>query len=128
MIAHLDTWVTVRVCAARSGPTAHAYADVRWDGPAFYGTAAVILDGARIRVQIMQSGDGTDLVVTERDISLGDRMERAMSKGDHDGHFRTPVISHRAVGSAYGGGVLFLDWHKDGRGYRAHDFKGSSMV
>ncbi|MEU9802721.1 hypothetical protein [Streptomyces sp. NPDC051000] len=124
-----DTWdVTVQVCAARSGSTVHAYADVRWDGPAFYGTAAEILDGAKIRVQIMQSKTGTVPVVVERDFPLKARMERTASKGDHDGHFRTLTISHRAAGSAYGDGVLFLDWHKDGRGYRAHDYAGSPTV
>ncbi|MER6392809.1 hypothetical protein ABT236_30655 [Streptomyces sp. NPDC001523] len=114
-------------CAARSGSTVHAYADVRWNSPAFYGTAAEILDGRKIRGEIMQSRDGTDPVVTERDFPLKDRMERT-SKGDHDGRYRTPVISHRAARGAYADAVLFLDWHKDGRGYRAHDYAGSPTV
>ncbi|WP_158677314.1 hypothetical protein [Streptomyces sp. Mg1] len=76
--------------AARSGSTVHVYADVRWDGPAVYGTAADILDGSKIRVPIMQSRDGTDPVVTERDFPLKERMERTTLKGDHDGDFRTP--------------------------------------
>ncbi|MCX5078690.1 hypothetical protein OHA84_00645 [Streptomyces sp. NBC_00513] len=120
--------MTVQTCAARSGSTVYAYADVRWDGPAFYGTAAEILDGAKIRVQIMQSTDGTDPVVSKRDFPLKARMERTTARGDHDGHSRTPVISHRAADSAYGDGVLFLEWHQDGRGYRAHDYAGSPAV
>ncbi|MER5775536.1 hypothetical protein ABT144_14835 [Streptomyces sp. NPDC002039] len=76
----------------------------------------------------MQSRDGTDPVVTERDFPLKDRVERTTPKGDHDGHFRMPTISHRAARGAYSDGVLFLDWHKDGRGYRAHDYKGSPTV
>ncbi|GAA3244890.1 hypothetical protein [Streptomyces lavendulae] len=125
-----DNWdVTVQVCAARSGGTVYAYADVRWDGPSFYGTTnAKIFDGAKVRVQIMQSREGTDPVVMERDFSLRERMERATPGGDRDGSFRTPVISHQASGNAYGNAVLFLDWHKDGHGYQAHDFKGSPTL
>ncbi|WP_157880524.1 hypothetical protein [Streptomyces katrae] len=54
--------------------------------------------------------------------------EKATSGGARKGAWRTPVISHRAGSAAYGNGVVFLDWHKDGRGYQAHDYKGSPTV
>nr|WP_281187301.1 hypothetical protein [Streptomyces katrae] len=40
----------------------------------------------------------------------------------------SPAFSHRAGGGAYGNAVLFLDWHKDGHGNQAHDYKGSPPV
>lgn len=125
-----DNWdVKVSLCAARSGQSVYTYADVRWNGPALYANfQATILDGAKLRLQIKLSREGTDPVVTERDFDLRERMERATSRGDHDGSYRTPVISGRAGSGAYGGGVLFLDWHKDGRGFRGHDFDGTPVV
>ncbi|MCY0932469.1 hypothetical protein OTB20_41315 [Streptomyces sp. H27-H1] len=63
--------------------------------------------------------------MVEQDFGLKDRMEKATLHGDHDGSYWTPVISHRAASGAYRGSVLFLDWHKDGHGYRGHDFKGT---
>ncbi|MEU9033321.1 hypothetical protein AB0D45_00115 [Streptomyces sp. NPDC048352] len=125
-----DNWdMTLQVCAARSGATVYTYADVRWDGPAFYATSdATIFDGAKIRVQIMQSRQGTDPVVAEQDFPLKARLEKATPRGDRDGSHRTPVISHRAGGGAYGNAVVFLDWHKDGHGYQAHDFKASPSL
>ncbi|MFF4498627.1 hypothetical protein [Streptomyces sp. NPDC001546] len=124
-----DNWdVTVETCAARSGATVYAYSDIRWDGPHYGSTDAVIFDGAKVRVQISQSREGTDPVVAEQDFSLKSRLEKSTSNGDHDGHWRTPVISHRAGRGAYGNSVIFLDWHKDGHGYQAHDYKGSPTV
>ncbi|MBT2451470.1 hypothetical protein J7F03_31290 [Streptomyces sp. ISL-43] len=126
-----DNWeVTVSVCAARSGATVYAYADVRWDGPAFYSTTdAVIFDGAKVRVQIKQSREGTDPVVTERDFpALKSRMEKATSSGDRNGSYRTPTVSHRAGPGALGDAVLYLDWREDGHGYRGHDYAGSPTV
>jgi hypothetical protein len=81
-----DNWdVTVQMCAARSGATIYAYADVRWDGPAFYSTNnAIIFDGAKIRLQIMQSREGTDPVVTEQDFPLKSRLEKPTPGGDRD--------------------------------------------
>ncbi|MGO4462731.1 hypothetical protein AB4039_36410 [Streptomyces sp. M-16] len=99
------------------------------NGPAFYASKdATIFDGAKIRLQIMQSGQGTDPVVAERDFEIKARLEEATSGGDRDGNYRTPTISHRAGSGAYGNGVLYLDWHKDGRGYQGHDYKGSPTV
>ncbi|MEU4953652.1 hypothetical protein [Streptomyces lavendulae] len=125
-----DNWdIRIQVCAARSGTTVYAYADIGWDGPAFYASKdATIFDGAKIRLQIMQSRQGTDPVVAERDFEIKDRLEKATSGGDRDGNYRTPTISHRAGRGAYGNGVLYLDWHKDGRGYQGHDYKGSPTV
>ncbi|MFF4646931.1 hypothetical protein [Streptomyces sp. NPDC001389] len=124
-----DNWdVSVEVCAARSGATVYAYADVRWDGPAYGTSNAVIFDGAKIRVQIMQSREGTDPVVAEQDFPLKSRLEKETSGGARKGAWRTPVISHRAGSAAYGNGAVFLDWHKDGHGYQAHDYKGSPNV
>lgn len=125
-----DNWdVTIQTCAARSGGIVYAYADVKWDGPAFYATThATIFDGAKIRVKIMQSREGTDPVVAERDFQLKEQLEKATSSGDRDGHYRTSVISHQAGSGVYGDAVLFLDWHKDGHGYRDHDYKGSPTV
>ncbi|WP_407841408.1 hypothetical protein ACE1OC_41295 [Streptomyces sp. DSM 116496] len=124
-----DTWeVTVQVCAARSGATVSAYATVSWDGPGFYSTTnATIFDGAKIRVQIKQAREG-DPVVVEKDFSLKGRLEAATSSGDRNGHYRTPKISHRAGPGALGDGVLFVDWHKDGHGYRGYDYTGSPSV
>ncbi len=63
-----DNWkVTVRRCAARSGGTVYAYAEVRWDGASFHLVDdPTIFDGAKLRVQIKQSREGTDPVVAER--------------------------------------------------------------
>ncbi|MFD9575577.1 hypothetical protein ACFWBI_37890 [Streptomyces sp. NPDC059982] len=76
----------------------------------------------------MQSRQGTDPVVAEQDVEIKDRLEKATSSGDRDGHYRTPTISHRAGSGADGNTVLYLDWHKDGRGYQGHDYKGSPTV
>ncbi|MET9852219.1 hypothetical protein ABZY57_04605 [Streptomyces sp. NPDC006450] len=125
-----DNWeVTVQVCAVRSGATVSAYADVRWDGPGFYSTTdATMFDGAKVRVQIKQAREGTDPVVVERDFALKRRMEAATSSGDRNGSLRTPTISHRAGPGALGDAVLYLDWRKDGHGYRAYDYTGSPRV
>ncbi|MFJ9344807.1 hypothetical protein ACIRP0_36835 [Streptomyces sp. NPDC101733] len=66
--------------------------------------------------------------MVERDFQLKERLERATSNGDRDGRYRTPTVSHRAGSGAYGNAVLFLDWHKDGRGYRGQDYKGLPTV
>ncbi|ATZ21955.1 hypothetical protein SLAV_39265 [Streptomyces lavendulae subsp. lavendulae] len=125
-----DNWdIKIQVCVARSGSTVHTYADITWDGPAFYAAKdATIFDGAKVRLQIMKSRQGTDPVVVEREFEIKDRLEKATSGGDRDGHYRTPAISHLAGSGAYGNAVLYLDWHKDGRGYRGHDYKGSPTV
>ncbi|AWZ03917.1 MULTISPECIES: hypothetical protein [unclassified Streptomyces] len=126
-----DNWeVTVSVCAARSGATVYAYADIRWDGPAFYSTTdATIFDGAKARVQIKRSREGTDPVVAEKDFpELEERMEKATSNGDRNGSYRTPTIRHRAGPGALGDAVLYLDWHEDGHGYRGYDYTGSPSV
>ncbi|CAM5677947.1 hypothetical protein SAVIM338S_07238 [Streptomyces avidinii] len=81
----------MKVCAARSGATVSAYAEVRWDGPGFYATTdARIFDGAKVRVQIKQARQGTDPVVTEKDFSLKARMETATSSGDRNGATAPP--------------------------------------
>lgn len=125
-----DNWeVTVQVCAARSGAMVSAYATVRWDGPGFYSTTdATIFDGAKVRVQIKQARQGTDPVVVEKDFTLKTRMEAATSGGDRNGSFRTGTVSHRAGPGALGDAVLFVDWHKDGHGYRGYDYTGSPTV
>ncbi|MEU7068332.1 hypothetical protein [Streptomyces sp. NPDC046161] len=125
-----DNWdITIQTCAARSGSTVYAYAELTWDGPHFYSTTdATIFDGAKVRLQVMASREGTDPVVEERDFQLKDRLEKATSSGDRDGHYRTPTISHRAGSGAYADAVLYLDWHKDGHGYQNHDYKGSPTV
>ncbi|MFF3214126.1 hypothetical protein ACFYYB_26055 [Streptomyces sp. NPDC002886] len=125
-----DNWeVRVQVCAVRSGATVFAYAAVRWDGPGFYSTTdATIFDGAKVRVQIKQAREGTDPVVVEKDFSLKGRMEAATSGGDRNGSYRTPTISHQAGPDALGDAVLFVDWHKDGHGYRGYDYTGSPTV
>ncbi|MFD9339939.1 hypothetical protein ACFWBF_37045 [Streptomyces sp. NPDC060028] len=114
----------MNTCAARSGGTVYAYAEAQWDGPALYGTASDTFDGAKIRLQIMHSQQGTDPVVMERDFQIKDQLQR----GDRNGRYRTPVINHRAGSGAYGDLVLFLDWHGDGHGYQHHDYKGTSTV
>ncbi|MFF1560949.1 hypothetical protein [Streptomyces sp. NPDC058279] len=124
-----DNWdIKIQTCAARSGSTVYAYADIRWNGPFYSNQNATIFDGAKVRLQIMASREGTDPVVTERDFQLKDRLETATSSGDRDGHYRTPTISHRAGSGAYANAVLYLDWHKDGHGYQGHDYKGSPTV
>lgn len=126
-----DNWeVTVSVCAARSGSTVHAYAEARWDGPAFYAVDdPTVFDGAKLRLQIKQSREGTDPVVSERDFTaIEDRLEDSTSTGNHDGRYRTPAISHRAAPGALGDAVLFLDWHGDGRGYQRYEYTGSPNV
>ncbi|MFI5831970.1 hypothetical protein ACIA6C_32745 [Streptomyces sp. NPDC051578] len=125
-----DNWdIKIQTCAARSGSTVYAYAELTWDGPHFYAaTNATIFDGAKVRLKIMASREGTDPVVTERDFQLKDRLEEATSSGDRDGHYRTPTISHQAGSGAYADAVLYLDWHKDGHGYQNHDYKGSPTV
>ncbi|MER7001020.1 hypothetical protein [Streptomyces sp. NPDC000410] len=88
-----------------------------------------IFDGAKVRVQIKQSRDGTDPVVVERDLpGLEDRLEDSTSGGNYDGSFRTPTISHRAGPGALADSMLFLDWHGDGRGYQRHEYTGSPTV
>ncbi|MFJ8212127.1 hypothetical protein [Streptomyces sp. NPDC096033] len=79
-------------------------------------------------MQILLSREGTDPVVVERDFPLKSRLEAATSNGGHTGQWRTPVISHQAGRGAYGNSVLYLDWHRDGHGYQAHDYKGSPTV
>ncbi|MEU9108752.1 hypothetical protein AB0D54_31355 [Streptomyces xanthophaeus] len=72
--------------------------------------------------------EGTDPVVVERDFALKERMVAAMSSGVRAGSLRTGTISHRAGPVALGDAVLYLDWHKDGRGYRGYDYTGSPRV
>ncbi|MEV7445662.1 hypothetical protein AB0O22_31770 [Streptomyces sp. NPDC091204] len=122
--------MTVRTCAARSGGTVYVYAEVRWDGASFYPVDdPTIFDGAKLRVQIKQSREGTDPVVAERDFpGLEARLEDSTSSGARRGTYRTATISHRAGAVALGDSVLFLDWHGDGRGYQRHDYAGSPAV
>ncbi|MFI1066989.1 hypothetical protein ACH4TC_34515 [Streptomyces spororaveus] len=65
----------------------YAYAEVRWDGPGFYPVDdTTIFDGAKLRVQIKQSREGTDLVVVERDFpGLEARLEDSTSSGSRSG-------------------------------------------
>ncbi|WP_328786267.1 hypothetical protein [Streptomyces sp. NBC_00273] len=85
-----------------------------------------IFDGAKLRVQIKQSREGTDPVVDERDFpGLEARLEDSTSSGARSGIYRTPTISHRAGAAALGDSALFLDWHGDGRGYQRHDYTAS---
>lgn len=124
-----DNWeVTVRVCAARSGSTVHTYAEARWDGPAYQSLDdPTILDGAKLRVQIRQSRSGA--VVASREHSgIESRMEDSNGQGDHNGAYRTPVVSHRAAPGAHADAVLFLDWHRDGHGYRPYHYRSSPTV
>ncbi|MET9694724.1 hypothetical protein ABZY81_41075 [Streptomyces sp. NPDC006514] len=126
-----DNWkVTVRACAARSGGTVYAYAEVKWDGPVFREVDdPTIFDGAKLRSQIKQSREGTDPVVVERDFPvLEERLEDSTSNANYDGHYRTPTISLRAGPGVLADSVLFLDWHGDGRGYQRHDYTASPTV
>ncbi|MEV7512666.1 hypothetical protein AB0O57_32380 [Streptomyces sp. NPDC091201] len=126
-----DNWtITVKACAARSGGAVYAYAEVRWEGASFYPVDdPTIFDGAKLRVQIKQSRQGTDPVVAERDFpGLEARLEDSTSSGKRSGTYRSATISHRAGGAALGDAVLFLDWHGDGRGYGRHDFTASPTV
>ncbi|MFD3720140.1 hypothetical protein [Streptomyces sp. NPDC058674] len=126
-----DNWdVTISVCAARSGATAYAYAEARWDGPTFYSVDdPTIFDAAKIRLQIKQSRDGTDPVVAEKDFAgLEARLEDSTSKANYDGRYRTDTISHRIGNRALADVVLFLDWHGDGRGFQRHEYTGSPAV
>ncbi|MEU3065027.1 hypothetical protein [Streptomyces subrutilus] len=125
-----DNWrVTVRVCAARSGSTVHAYAEVRWDGPTYQTlNDPTILDGAKLRVQIKPAGKGGP-ILTRRDFpGIEAALEHSDGQGDHDGAYRTPTISHRAGPRAVADVVLLLDWHSDGHGYRAHEYTASPTV
>ncbi|MGW6979606.1 hypothetical protein ACWGE1_09180 [Streptomyces sp. NPDC054932] len=126
-----DNWtITVKTCAARSGGTVYAYAEAKWDGPAFREVDdSTIFDGAKLRLQIKQSREGADPVVVERDFTaIEGRLEDSTSNANYDGHYRTPTISHRAGPGALADSVLFLDWHGDGRGYGRHDYTGSPTV
>ncbi|MFB7467051.1 hypothetical protein ACFCZ1_26750 [Streptomyces sp. NPDC056224] len=126
-----DNWkVTVKTCAARSGNTVYAYAEARWDGPGFYPVDdPTIFDGAKLRLQIKQSRQGTDPVVIERDFTgIEDRLEDSTSSADYDGRYRSGTISHRAGAGALADAVLFLDWQGDGRGYQRHEYTGSPTV
>ncbi|MCX5174094.1 hypothetical protein [Streptomyces virginiae] len=88
-----------------------------------------IFDGAKLRVQVKQSHEGTDPVVAERDLpDLEARLEDSTAGGARSGTYRTATISHRAGPSALGDSMLFLDWHGDGRGYRRHEYTGSPTV
>ncbi|MCX5195761.1 hypothetical protein OOK31_17970 [Streptomyces sp. NBC_00249] len=50
-----------------------------------------IFDGAKLRLQIKQSRQGTDPVVGERDFTaIEGRREDSTSNADHNGHYRTP--------------------------------------
>ncbi|MEU3670824.1 hypothetical protein [Streptomyces virginiae] len=123
-----DNWtITVKTCAARSGGTVYAYAEVRWDGASFYPVDDLtIFDGAKLRVQIKHSRQGTDPVVAEQDFpGLEALLEDSTSSGKRTGTYRTATISHRAGAAALGDSVLFLDWRGDGRGYQRHDYTAS---
>ncbi|MFE5807344.1 hypothetical protein [Streptomyces sp. NPDC056491] len=101
-----DNWkVTVRTCAARSGGTVYAYGEVNWDGPAFREVDdPTIFDGAKLRLQIKQSREGADPVVVERHFpGLEARLEDSTAGANHDGHYRTPTLRHRAGRGALGG-------------------------
>ncbi|MEU9233467.1 hypothetical protein [Streptomyces subrutilus] len=126
-----DNWeITVTTCAARSGGTVHAYAEVQWDGSSFHPVDdPTIFDGAKLRLQIKRSRQGTDPVVIERDYTaLEGRLEDSTSDGERRGRYRTPVISHPAGPGALADSVLFLDWHGDGHGYRRNDYPGSPVI
>ncbi len=88
-----------------------------------------IFDGAKLRLQIKQSRDGTDPVVIERDFTaIEGRLEDSTPSAHYNGHYRTPTIKHRAGPGALADSVLFLDWHGDGRGYGRHDYTRSPTV
>ncbi|MFZ3475731.1 hypothetical protein ACODT3_40160 [Streptomyces sp. 4.24] len=126
-----DNWdVKVTTCAARSGGTVYAYAEVQWDGPSYYPVDDTgIFDGAKLRLQIKQARDGTDPVVSEADFTaLEDRMEDSTPSSKRHGRYRTPTISYRAGPGALADSVLFLDWHGDGHGYQRHEYAGSPTV
>ncbi|WP_407842161.1 hypothetical protein ACE1OC_43205 (plasmid) [Streptomyces sp. DSM 116496] len=125
-----DNWtIKIKVCAARSRATVHAYAEAQWDGPYYASADAVILDAAKLRLQIKQARQGTDAVVTERDFAdIKSPLEKATPSGDRDGRYRTPTISSRAASGAVADVILYLDWHRDGRGYRRYDYTGSPTV
>lgn len=73
----------MKTCAARSGGTVYAYAEVKWDGASFYPVDdPTIFDGAKLRVQIKQSRRGTDPVVAESDFpGLEARLEDYVERG-----------------------------------------------
>ncbi|MGE7391308.1 hypothetical protein ACQKM2_38155 [Streptomyces sp. NPDC004126] len=126
-----DNWkITVKSCAARSGGTVYAYAEATWDGTAFRDVNNVrIFDGARLRLQIKASRDGTDPVVTERDFTeIERRLEDSTSGRNYDGCCRTRSIRHRVGLWPLACSVLFLDWHGDGRSYGRHDHTASPTV
>ncbi|MFF8271376.1 hypothetical protein ACF059_28880 [Streptomyces sp. NPDC016562] len=80
-----DSWkITVKTCAACAGGTVYAYAEAAWDGSAFRKADDVtFFDGAKLRLQIKQSRDGTDPVVIERNFTaIEDRLEDSTSNGD----------------------------------------------
>lgn len=125
-----DNWtIKIKVCAARSGATVHAYAEAQWDGPYYASTDAVILDAAKVRLQIKQARKDNGPVVTERDFpEIKGSLEKATSSGDRDGQYRTPAISSRAASGAVADVILYLDWNRDGRGYRRYDYSASPTV
>ncbi|MEW2416914.1 hypothetical protein AB0953_24735 [Streptomyces sp. NPDC046866] len=126
-----DNWqITVKTCAARSGGTVYAYAEVKWDGATFHPVDdPTIFDGAKLRLQIKESREGTDPVAFERDFpELEARLEDSTSSRQRTGTYRTPTISHSAGPAALGDSVLFLDWQGDGRGYQRHDYTASPTV
>ncbi|MBT2611423.1 hypothetical protein J7I97_24985 [Streptomyces sp. ISL-87] len=104
----------VSTCAARSGRTVYAYAEVQWDGPAFYPVDDTeIFDGAKLRLQIKQSREGTDPVVIERDFTaLEDQLEDSTSSSKRHGRYRTPTISHRRARAPSRVLVLGLAWRR----------------
>lgn len=77
----------MKTCAARSRGTVYAYAEAKRDGTAFRKVDDVtIFDGAKLRLQIKQSRDGTDPVVIERDFTaIEDRLEDSTSSGNYNG-------------------------------------------
>ncbi|MGW7064792.1 hypothetical protein ACWGHM_40755 [Streptomyces sp. NPDC054904] len=123
-----DNWeITVRVCAVRSGAAVRAYAEARWDGPAYQALDdPTILDGAKLRVQIRQR-DGA-VVAAQDSPGIESRMEDSNGQGDHNGTYRTPALSRRAAPGAHADAVLLLDWHGDGRGYRSYRYGSSPAV
>ncbi|MFE5806228.1 hypothetical protein [Streptomyces sp. NPDC056491] len=108
----------------------YAYAEVRWDRASFYPVDdPTIFDGAKLRVQIKQSRQGTDPVVAERDFpGLKERLEDSTTSEVCSSTYRTAAITHRAGAAARGDSMLFPDWQGDGRGYQRHDYTGLPTV
>lgn len=127
-----DNWdITVKLCAARSGSTAYAYASVSWDGPV-YGQAdnTGIFNDAYFKLQIKKSVTGTDPVVKTTNFGgIEANLENSSANANYNGSYTTSTISYPVGGTrALADGELRLDWANDGKGYQTHGYSASPTV